>query len=68
MTREELENLVDDKDTVNKIIDTVSYIGKYIHFSNSVDLGIRYLPSDVSFTDSLLFAWIKDGLGYGRKD
>jgi hypothetical protein len=63
---EELIGLVNDSEKAKKIISVKSDIFRYLYFSESKEMGIFYGPSDMSFTDMMLFTWIKDGLG-GRK-
>jgi hypothetical protein len=56
-----------DTDKFKRISETKEVINKYFFFKSAVDLGINYGPKDLSFSQMMLFSWIKDGLS-GRKN
>jgi hypothetical protein len=68
LKREDLINLTGDSDLSEKIVEVSKLINKYCYFFNSVDLGVKYTPQDLSFSEMMLYSWIKDGLSNGRKN
>ena len=67
LSANDLEKLLGDRKQAEAIVSVTKIINKYCYFANSIDLGITYRPDDISFSESMLFSWIKDGLGNGRK-
>lgn len=61
-----LSDLVGDKDKEEKIWATTRDVARFVFFNNSISLGISYGPESLSFTDMMLFNWIKEGVS-GRK-
>jgi hypothetical protein len=49
-----------DENQASAILEVVRDIARYNTFAISKELGISYGPSDLSFTDFLLFKWIKE--------
>jgi hypothetical protein len=62
-----LEKLVQDKSLARDIMEVSKEVNRFIFYNNSLDIGIKYTPQDLKFTDMLLYSWIKDGLN-GRKN
>jgi hypothetical protein len=44
------------------IIDVTNDISRYSYYKSSLNIGINYSPKDLSFSEMLIFSWIKDGL------
>jgi len=59
--------LTGDKQLASDIIETTKVIAKYGFYFSSIDIGIKYGPQDLSFSEMMLYSWIKDGLNNGRK-
>ena len=59
--------MVGDKEKEDGIWSVVKDIERYSFFNKGLSLGISYTPKDLSFTDMLLFNWIKEGES-GRKN
>jgi hypothetical protein len=64
----DLEKLLGDRKQAEEIVKVVRIVQKYCYYANSIDIGITYRPTDLSFSESLLYSWIKDGLNNGRKN
>lgn len=65
MTLKEIVNVTGNESLANDIYQITKDVARYSYFKMSVDLGVRFGPEDLSFTDMLLFSWIanrkKDG-------
>jgi hypothetical protein len=57
-----LELLDGDEIKAKKIFKIKDDVNKYTFFKRSTDIGITYRPTDLSFSDSMIFSWIKEGL------
>lgn len=67
MKKDDLAKLLGDDKKASDILKVSELVNKYCFFSNSLDIGVTYSPRDLSFTDMLIYSWIKDGLSNGRK-
>jgi hypothetical protein len=59
--------LTNDPKLSEEIIEVKKLVNKYCFYSNSIEIGVTYSPRDMSFSEMMLFSWIKDGLSHGRK-
>jgi hypothetical protein len=58
MGYDELFNITNDSELSKNIYELSKDVTRYSYFKLSVDLGVRYGPDDLSFTDMILFSWI----------
>ena len=59
--------LVEDEERVDKIIEVTRDVHRYGFYKSSIDIGVGYSPRDLTFSQMMLYSWIKDGLS-GRKN
>lgn len=55
---QDLVNLTGDHELSKNIYELSKDVTRYSYFKLSVDLGVRYGPEDLNFTDMILFSWI----------
>lgn len=55
---QDLEKLTGDHELSKNIYELSKDVTRYSYFKLSVDLGVRYGPEDLNFTDMILFSWI----------
>lgn len=63
MTRDEVKSLMTDEESLGKvdlIMELIDDIARFGIFDSSVEMGIKYGPQDLEFTEFLLFKWIKE--------
>lgn len=60
LTRDELVDLVEDESTIDEIINLQKDIKEYTYFRQARDLGITYTPSDLTFSQMILFNSIRE--------
>ncbi len=60
-------NLTRDKELTSGIFEAMKDVTRFTFFHNSIELGIKFSPQDMKFSDMMLYSWIKDGLN-GRKN
>lgn len=65
--RDELIEITGSKEITEDVLSIVEDVKRYSFFKQSQDLGIVYGPKDLTFTDMLLFSWIR-GTVNGRKN
>ena len=58
MVIQDLVNLTGDHELSKNIYELSKDVTRYSYFKLSVDLGVRYGPEDLNFTDMILFSWI----------
>lgn len=58
MTLKDIANITDNDSLASDIYQVTKDVARYSYFKMSVDLGVRFGPEDLSFTDMLLFSWI----------
>jgi hypothetical protein len=58
MTLEQLVEIVRDEELAKRIFDLTKDVSRYAFYKMSIDLGVKYGPDDLSFSDMLLFSWI----------
>lgn len=58
MSVQDLINITGDHELSKNIYELSKDITRYSYFKLSVDLGVRYGPEDLNFTDMILFSWI----------
>lgn len=58
MSIQDLEKLTGDHELSKNIYELSKDVIRYSYFKLSVDLGVRYGPEDLNFTDMILFSWI----------
>jgi hypothetical protein len=58
MTLKDIANITGNDSLASDIYQVTKDVARYSYFKMSVDLGVRFGPEDLSFTDMLLFSWI----------
>lgn len=61
-----IDLLEGDIEKVDKIFKVRRDVGRFLYFKGAVDLGINFTPRDLSFSDLLVFGWIKDAADGSR--
>ena len=64
---DELSRLIGNEKSAADILEVSRLVNKFCYFSNAIEIGVTYSPRDLSFSEMLIFSWIKDGLSNGRK-
>jgi hypothetical protein len=64
---DKLIELTNDRDLANKIWEASREVVRYTWFKRAQDIGVKHSPQDLKFTDMIVYSWIMDGLGNGRK-
>lgn len=50
----------DIKEKVRSILETVEDVKRFSIFESAREMGITFRPSDISFTDFLIYRWIRE--------
>jgi len=56
-----------DEFKTDKILEVVKDVLNYSFYESSLKVGITYSPKDLTFSKVLLYSWIKEAIGDGRK-
>jgi len=58
MSLEDLIGITQDEELAKRIFELTKDVARYSYFKMANDIGIKYGPADLSFSDMLLFSWI----------